>query len=93
MNKYLSLTVLIILGACQPTTPENTASEETPFPDKGLELESNNLQATAKDDFSDLEKKDESCDTEEDLEKKIEDQARKKQAFQLQGGDEGCVVE
>ena len=93
MKKYLSLLLLILLGACQPSTPENTASEEAAFPDENLELESNNLQATVKDDFSDLEKKDESCDTQEDLEKKIEEQARKKQAFQLQGGDEGCVVE
>ena len=49
------------------------------------------------DDFSDLKKEDdEACDTEEDLEKEIAEQAKKAeqgQAFKLQGGDEGCVVE
>lgn len=49
----------------------------------------------AEDDFSDLKKKDdESCDTEEDLEKKIMEQAKKKpaKAFKLQGGDTGCTT-
>ncbi len=41
--------------------------------------------------FAETEK-DESCDTEEDLEKKIEEAAKKKEAFSLQGGDSGCAV-
>lgn len=46
----------------------------------------------SEDDFSDLEKKDDgSCDTTEDLEKKIIEAKKKpKQAFKLQGGDSGC---
>ena len=35
----------------------------------------------------------ESNDYAVEVEKKIEEQAKKKQAFQLQGGDEGCSVE
>lgn len=35
---------------------------------------------------------DESCDTEEDLEKKIEQAAKKKEAVSLQGGDSGCDI-
>lgn len=43
-------------------------------------------------DFSDLQnKKDESCDSEEDLEKKIKEQIKKKE-FKLQGGNTDCVV-
>lgn len=46
------------------------------------------------EDFSDLEKKkDESCDTTEDLEKKIEEKAKKQEAFKLQGGDPGCTTD
>ena len=45
-------------------------------------------------DFSDLEKKDdESCDTTEDLEKKIKEKSKKQEAFKLQGGDEGCSTD
>lgn len=53
---------------------------------------SNSLQVKTEDDFSDLKEQDESCDTEEDLEKKIEEQAKKQEAFKLQGGDGGCEV-
>jgi hypothetical protein len=54
---------------------------------------SSSLSKAKVDDFSDLEKKDdEGCDTKEDLEKKIMEEAKKKpeKAFQLQGGDPGC---
>jgi hypothetical protein len=90
MKNYLFLFSIFIFG-CQQTKMENTTTET--FPNEGVSHSSNQLQAQVKDDFSDLKKDDESCDTQEDLEKKIEEQARKKQAFQLQGGDEGCVVE
>ena len=54
------------------------------------------IQALKKDDdFSDLkalDKKDGACDTEEDIEKKIMEQAKSKPAL-LQGGDTGCTVE
>lgn len=38
-------------------------------------------------------KKDESCDTEEDLEKQIEEAKKKPEAFKLQGGDSGCSTD
>lgn len=45
-------------------------------------------------DFSfDKKEKDESCDTEEDLEKQIEEAKKKKEAFKLQGNDGGCTVD
>lgn len=95
----LSLKMLVVglltllISSCQQTKLENTGEESSTFPDKQLEEESTQLQAKVEDDFSDLKQKDESCDTEEDLEKKIEEQARKKKAFQLQGGDENCEVQ
>lgn len=49
------------------------------------------------DDFSDLKKEDdESCDTEEDLKKKLEadiEKQKKGEAVQLQGGDPDCAVQ
>ncbi len=53
------------------------------------------MQAKSKD-FSDLEKtEDEGCDSKEDLEKKIMEEARKKpeKAFKLQGGEPGCSTD
>lgn len=38
-------------------------------------------------------KKDEACDTEEDLEKQIEEAKKKQEAFKLQGGDGGCTTD
>ncbi len=51
---------------------------------------------TSSNDFSDLKKEgDEGCDSEEDLEKKIMEEAKKKpeKAFKLQGGDTGCSTD
>ena len=48
----------------------------------------------AEDDFSDLkelDKKDESCDSPEEMEKKLLEKAQR--PVLLQGGDEGCAVE
>lgn len=45
----------------------------------------------AEDDFSDLKAKKEGCTTEEELKKKLEEEAKKK-AFKLQGGNTDCVV-
>jgi len=82
--KWLSL-ISIFLGAllfgCQP-------SQKIGSGDSMHEAQSS--QVKVEDDFSDLKEKDESCDTEEDLEKKIEEQVKKKEAFKLQGGDGGC---
>lgn len=51
-------------------------------------------QPTNGQDFNfDKKDKDESCDTEEDLEKKIEEAKKKQEAFKLQGNDEGCTVD
>ncbi len=100
MKKLILITILILNVSCQESK-SNTNSNH--FPQKGLEKNPDDLHAQvqdalqaephAQDDFSDLKKDDEACDTQEDLEKKIEEQARQKQAFKLQGGDEGCTVD
>lgn len=67
---------------------------------KARSINTTNLSAVANttnsDDFSDLKKEgDEECDSEEDLEKKIMEEAKKKpeKAFKLQGGDTGCSTD
>jgi hypothetical protein len=78
MKLLLLLSLLVI--SCQKKTEQlNSSTTQT-----------SNIVAN---DFSDLEKlekkDDESCDTEEDLEKKIMEEAKKKheQAYKLKGGD------
>ncbi len=86
MKLSIILFSLLFLFSCQQTESSMSKSSSIPGQDQS------SLQAKAEDDFSDLKEKDESCDTEEDLEKKIEEQAKKQEAFKLQGGDEGCEV-
>ncbi len=86
MKFFLSTFVLLaFINGCQPANQSESTVSVQP-------QEGNALQAKTEDDFSDLKEKDESCDTEEDLEKKIEEQAKKQEAFKLQGGDGGCEV-
>lgn len=82
--KWLSLVsifLVALLFGCQPNEEKSSVNSTR---------DAQSSQAKVEDDFSDLEEKDESCDTEEDLEKKIEEQAKKKEVFKLQGGDGGC---
>ncbi|HAZ12107.1 MAG: hypothetical protein A2X86_06350 [Bdellovibrionales bacterium GWA2_49_15] len=49
-------------------------------------------QSAQADDFSDLKAQEGGCKTEEDLKKKIEEEARAKKPSKLQGGNTDCVV-
>jgi|GEM_PF-7084120 len=53
--------------------------------------ESGSTAIKAEDDFSDLKAKKEGCTSEEELKKKLEEEAKKK-VFKLQGGKADCVV-
>lgn len=86
MKGLLFVLIVTLISGCQPTE-NNKKGSSSPASHETKQVQA---QAKAEDDFSDLKEKDESCDTEEDLEKKIEEQAKKKEAFKLQGGDGGC---
>lgn len=86
MKRWL-LCILIFVCSCQEENkPKETLTHQT----------THELQKS--DDFSEFQKEDdESCDTEEDLEKKLEAQIEKSknegQAMQLQGSsDPGCEI-
>lgn len=86
--KTLLISALILLGlltSCQ--SEENSATTQTP-------IDAVSSPATQKgEDFNLKKDDDESCDTEEDLEKKLEEAKKKpNEAFKLQGGDAGCEV-
>jgi hypothetical protein len=89
-KQIIFLFTLFLFLSCQeekknerPVSKQNTASSYD------FNAKSNSMKA--KDDFSDLKKKDdESCDTEEEIAEKLA--KPKKEAFQLQGGDTGCDV-
>lgn len=90
MKKFLVLISLLYLVSCQKEeapapVKRSQAPAEYDFTKKGTHSQK------ANDDFSDLKKKDdESCDTEEEITKKLAEP--KQEAFQLQGGDTGCDV-
>ena len=84
--KLILIAFSLILFSCN--------KEESSLPSNSTSSSSALSSANDPNDFSDLEKKDdESCDTTEDLEKKIEEKAKKQEAFKLQGGDEGCSTD
>ncbi|MBI2521900.1 MAG: hypothetical protein HYV97_15905 [Bdellovibrio sp.] len=68
--------VLLLLAACK--------KEEVKIPQGQIE------QSARLDDFSDLKVKEGGCTTEEDLKKKLEEEAKK--PTKLQGGSTDCVV-
>ena len=88
--RLLTLFCLLVFS-CQQETPK----KEMPTLQKSSTVSNGQASSQASaDDFSDLAKKDdESCDTEEDLEKKIQEKIKKKEAFKLQGGDSDCTME
>lgn len=90
MNLKILVLISLLFVSCNKdedvATPNRKAPEVNNY---DFNAKSNSLDK--KDDFSDLEKKDdESCDTEEEITKKLA--KPKQEAFQLQGGDSGCDV-
>ena len=82
----LSLLILlcsILLFSCQEETKTQSVTTHA----------SSMAHSNDKTDSMFEKDKDESCDTEEDLEKKIKEAAKKKEAFSLQGADTGCATE
>ena len=79
------LKLLVLISSCQSeektvTAPASIDGVSSPAMPKG-------------EDFNLEKEDDESCDTKEDLEKKLEEAKKKpNEAFKLQGGDAGCEV-
>ena len=69
---------LIMQGACK--------TEKAKTPQSKIE------QSAQVDDFSDLKAKEGGCKTEEDLKKKLEEEAKAKKPSKLQGGNTDCLV-
>jgi hypothetical protein len=86
---FLFTFLSLVLGACLLGCNKEAKSKSSAV----APVSGNSMSSS--DDFSDLEKqkKDESCDTAEDLEKKIVEKAKKQEAFKLQGGDPGCATD
>ncbi|MEC7276901.1 MAG: hypothetical protein VXV96_11325 [Bdellovibrionota bacterium] len=82
MKNLLFISLLLLLFSCEKE------AETTSTTDAVSGAASSTL-SQAKDPLFEQEK-DEACDTEEDLEKKIEEAAKKPEAISLQGGDTGC---
>lgn len=89
--KILSLILfLFLLTSCQSEEQKVIPQKKIQKSNYDFNAKSNSLNSS--DDFSDLKKKDdESCDTEEEVTKKLAEP--KQEAFQLQGGDSGCEVD
>ncbi|WP_127715022.1 hypothetical protein [Halobacteriovorax sp. HLS] len=88
MKVVLFFLVSIFILSCQQEGGSKVTSDKVK--DYDFSKKSNSISAT--DDFSDLKKEDdESCETEEEISKKLA--APKQEAFQLQGGDSGCEVD
>ncbi len=85
-NLSLILMLFIVIG-CQEQT-KTVASQD------GVSGAATSAPIAGSNEI-DFEKKekDESCDTEEDLEKQIEEAKKKQEAFKLQGGDSGCSTD
>jgi len=90
--KILWITFLFIFISCQKEeAKQEVATPDYAFDKKEAVQAQNPAHADHGDKYDFDKKKDESCDTEEKLEKKI---VRPKQkAFKLQGGDSGCLAE
>ena len=88
MKLFLLIFLSLLLFSCQQE--QNIKSSAGTSADYDFNKKVNSV--SAKDDFSDLKKEDdESCETEEEISKKLA--APKQEAFQLQGGDSGCEVD
>ncbi len=89
MKTIIVLLTSLFIFSCQK---EEVSVAKTIVPSVNYDFNSKSNSLKSGDDFSDLKKKgDESCDTEEEITKKL---ARPKQeAFKLQGGDTGCDIE
>jgi hypothetical protein len=91
-KKYLALTLILVIG----TSCRNELKEKQKVEIVSLQKNKNNkIVVSQNDDFSDLKKKEEKCDTEEELLKKQFEKKEKSKtsAIKLQGGnDPGCSV-
>lgn len=82
MKKILVLLSFVFFTSCQEAKTEQNST---------VQASSSFDAIDAKSESYDFDKeKDESCDTEVDLEKKIEEAKKKNTALKLQGGDSGC---
>ncbi|MCR9203147.1 MAG: hypothetical protein NXH75_01110 [Halobacteriovoraceae bacterium] len=81
----LALFILFTLSSCKEDTKPAVSTSADAV---------SSAAVTKTEDF-DFEKKDkdESCSTEEDLEKQIEKAKKAPTAFKLQGGDPGCATD
>ncbi|GAB4011287.1 MAG: hypothetical protein Fur0010_05380 [Bdellovibrio sp.] len=83
MKFFILLSTLLLIFSCKKEAEHSSVPT------------TNTMSAVASEQsFSDLEKKDESCDSEEELKKKMEEELKKAQAQpSLQGfKDAGCDV-
>lgn len=75
------------------TTMSSCQEEKSSTVQDGVSGAASSAFVQAGNDIDFDKKKDESCDTEEDLEKQIEEAKKKQEAFKLQGGDPGCTTD
>ena len=85
MKKRVNL-FLLMVSSCQK-------QEEAPAKSDGVSGAASSAASPKAADIDFDKKKDEACDTEEDLEKQIEEAKKKQEAFKLQGGDGGCTTD
>lgn len=83
---FTSVLLILMVSSCQK-------QEEVPAKSDGVSGAASSAMAPKAEDIDFDKKKDESCDTEEDLEKQIEEAKKKQEAFKLQGGDGGCTTD
>ena len=83
--------ILLFLTSCNKEEASIPVATDVGTSKKTYDFNANSNSLEEKDDFKDLEKKeDEACDTEEEITKKLSNP--KQEVFQLQGGDTGCDV-
>jgi len=84
--KFIWIILVLTFISCKKEKPSNVSTPEYNFDSK------DNSQRAQKPEekYNFDEKEEESCDTEEELEKKVT--KPKQEAFKLQGGDPGCEV-
>lgn len=79
----LTSLVLLLFSACN-SEPKTSATEMS-------HRQVTSQSVHGQDDFAEF-KKDEACDSKEELEKELVKIQEKKKAFKLQGGDAGCDI-
>ena len=89
MRFLLTLLLILSISSCQKEAKAPASTSD------GISGAATQVTKGSGQDFAfdSNKEKDESCDTEEDLEKQIEKAKKKQEAFKLQGNDGGCAVE